>query len=153
MDGYSLISGLALLLTGWVVGAESASWRLVQPVIAGQDEPSQVRFEQGLLRTYGRVMPVVMPLTGISLLVAGLLAPADSTGARVLWLSAAGCSLMVVVTTLAVNVPINTRTAQYDAATPPPGWRAERERWSVFQGVRVGLLGAAFVLAVVAVVR
>jgi hypothetical protein len=54
-----------LLVVGWVAGAESASWSLVHPIIKKLPNEQQIVFQQGLLKTFGRVMPVLMPLCNI----------------------------------------------------------------------------------------
>ena len=61
MDAYTVLSTLVLLLSGWLAGAESASWALLQPVVAQLDDTPQIRMQQGMLRTFGRVMPILLP--------------------------------------------------------------------------------------------
>lgn len=46
-----------LLLVGWIAGAELGSWRCVQPVVARLPYEQYVAAEQGMLRTFGRIMP------------------------------------------------------------------------------------------------
>lgn len=140
----------ALLVVGWVAGAETGSWCCVQPPVAGLPYAAQVAIEQAMLRTFGRVMPVLMPLSGV---LAVALAVLSRGGPRpVLWLraAAAACIAVTVVTTLTVNVPINTRTARWPAAADAAEWSRMRARWHAFQGVRAGLFLAAFVLLAVA---
>jgi MFS family permease len=117
-----------LLLSGWLAGAESASWALLQPVVARLDDTPQIRMQQGMLRTFGRVMPILLPLTSV-LIVAAVL----------------------IGFTLTVNVPIHKRTLTWDAEHPPEGWRADRHRWHAYQGVRAVLLAVWFLCAVGAV--
>ena len=105
MTGYRVLSTLVLLLSGWLAGAESASWALLQPVVAR----------------------------------------------LVFWVLAAVAAAVLLAFTLAVNVPINQRTLTWDAEHPPEGWRADRQRWHTYQGVRALLLGVWFLCAVGAV--
>ena len=146
MTVYTVLSAVVLLLTGWLVGAESASWALVQPVVARLDAAPQIRTQQGMLRTFGRVMPVLLPLTAVAIVVTAFLAPAGI--ARGLWVVAAGAAVVLVAFTLVVNVPINGRTLRWDPDDPPEGWRDERTRWHRFQGVRTVLLAVWFLCAV-----
>ena len=83
MDAYTVLSTLVLLLSGWLIGAESASWALVQPVVARLDDTPQIRMQQGMLRTFGRVMPILLPLTSVLIVLTALLAPPGTL--RVLW--------------------------------------------------------------------
>jgi hypothetical protein len=146
---YTVLSTLVLLLSGWLAGAESASWALLQPVVARLEDTPQIRMQQGMLRTFGRVMPILLPLTAVLIVATALVAPDGAP--RVLWVVAAVAAAMLIAFTLAVNVPINKRTLTWDAEHPPEGWRADRRRWHTYQGVRALLLAVWFLCAVTAV--
>jgi hypothetical protein len=107
-----------------------------------------ITFEQGLLRTFGRAYPVLMPVTGALLIIQGVGAGTDA-GAPWYWL-AAGAWAIATGTTLAVNVPINTATRTWDASKPPEVWQRLRRRWDLFQALRAWLLLLAFVLTALA---
>jgi hypothetical protein len=81
--GYTVLSTIVLLLSGWLAGAETSSWALVQPVVARLETTPQIRWQQGTLRTFGRVMPILLPLTSVLIVAAAILAPTAAT--RVLW--------------------------------------------------------------------
>jgi Domain of unknown function (DUF1772) len=149
MAAYTVLSTLVLLLSGWLAGAESASWALLQPVVARLDDIPQIRMQQGMLRTFGRVMPILLPLTSVLIVLTALVAPADAP--RVLWVVAVVAAAVLIAFTLTVNVPINKRTLTWDAEHPPEGWRADRRRWHAYQGVRAVLLAVWFLCAVGAV--
>ena len=149
MAGYRVLSTLVVLLSGWLAGAESASWALLQPVVARLDDTPQIRMQQGMLRTFGRVMPILLPLTSVLIVLTAILAPAGAP--RVFWWVAAIAAAVLVAFTLAVNVPINKRTLTWDAEHPPEGWRADRHRWHTYQGIRAVLLAVWFLSAVGAV--
>jgi uncharacterized membrane protein len=136
----------SLILVGWIAGAELGSWCCVQPVVARLPYEQCVAAEQGMLRTFGRIMPVLMPLSGVLTIVLVLVSRGESSFA--FWLRVAGalCLAITLVTTLTVNVPINTRTASWPLSNDPFEWQAMRQRWHAFQGVRGGLFGAAFLL-------
>ncbi len=51
-----------LAIGGWLAGAESGSWSCVRPVIAKLRPDDQIQFQKGLLKTFGRIMPILMPL-------------------------------------------------------------------------------------------
>ena len=149
MTGYRVVSTLVLLLSGWLAGAESASWALVQPVVARLEDTPQIRMQQGMLRTFGRVMPILLHLTSVLIVLTAVVAPAGAP--RVLWVIAALAAAVLIAFTLTVNVPINKRTLTWDAEHPPEGWRADRRRWHTYQGVRAVLLAVWFLCAVGAV--
>ena len=143
---------LSLLLVGWIAGAELGSWCCVQPVVARLPYEQFVAAEQGMLRTFGRLMPVLMPLSGILAVALIILSREDTS--FVLWLrvAAAFCIAVTVVTTLLVNVPINTQTASWQLTNDPSEWEQMRERWHFFQGVRGALFAAAFALLAIPLV-
>jgi hypothetical protein len=149
MTGYRMLSTLVLLLSGWLAGAETASWALLQPVVARLDDTPQIRMQQGMLRTFGRVMPILLPLTSVLIVATAVLAPAGAP--RLLWVFASFPAAVLIAFTLTVNVPINQRTLTWDAEHPPEGWRADRRRWHTYQGVRAVLLAVWFLCAVGAV--
>ena len=149
MAWYRVLSTLVVLLSGWLAGAESASWALLQPVVARLEDTPQIRMQQGMLRTFGRVMPVLLPLTSALIVLTAVVTPAGAP--RVFWVVAAVAAAVLVAFTLTVNVPINKRTLTWDAEHPPQGWRADRQRWHTYQGVRAVLLAVWFLCAVAAV--
>ena len=104
----AMTSYAVVLLGGWLVGAESASWALLQPVVARLDDTPQIRMQQGMLRTFGRVMPVLLPLTSVLIVLTAVVAPAGT--ARLLWAIAAVAAAVLIAFTLTINVPINKRT-------------------------------------------
>jgi uncharacterized membrane protein len=136
----------SLLLVGWIAGAELGSWCCVQPVVARLPYEQYVAAEQGMLRTFGRLMPVLMPLSGVLAILLVLVSRGESSVVFWLRVAAALCLAITVVTTLTVNVPINTRTASWHIGHDSSEWHSMRERWHVFQGIRGGLFGAAFLL-------
>ncbi len=146
------IEVLSLLLVGGIAGAELGSWCCVQPVVARLPYEQYVAIEQAMLRTFGRIMPVLMPLSGV--LAIALIVVSRGERSVVLWLrvAAALCIAVTVVTTLTVNVPINTRTASWELTNDASEWRHMRDRWHVFQGVRGGLFASAFVLLTIPLV-
>jgi uncharacterized membrane protein len=143
---------LSLLLVGWIAGAELGSWCCVQPVVARLPYEQFVAAEQGMLRTFGRIMPVLMPLSGVFTIALIIVSRGESR--TVLWLrvAAAICVAITVFTTLTVNVPINTQTAAWQLTSDASEWEQMRDRWHFFQGVRGALFMASFVLLAIPLV-
>jgi uncharacterized membrane protein len=140
------IEVVSLLLVGLIAGAELGSWCCVQPVVARLPYEQYVAAEQAMLRTFGRIMPVLMPLSGV--LAIALIIVSRGERSIVLWLrvAAAFCIAATVMTTLTVNVPINNRTASWQLTHDSSEWQRMRMQWHLFQGVRGGLFASAFVL-------
>jgi uncharacterized membrane protein len=140
---------VAPLIVGFTASAEFASFAFVHPVIGRLEPGNHIRVEQGLLRTFGRVMPALMPLSAV--VTVAYAAADDGGGGDALRWVAAGLVLTSVVTTLAVNVPINAATSRWDPEQPPADWRAIRQRWERFQGIRTVPLLIAFILICLAI--
>ncbi len=140
----------SLLMIGWIAGAETGSWFCVQPIVERLPYEQQVAMEKGMLRTFGRIMPILMPLSGILLIALVIFSWND--GSAVLWLRvlATICIAIIVVTSLTVNVPINNLTSRWQLASDAAEWSQMRSRWHFFQGIRGGLFLAAFLLLTVA---
>jgi hypothetical protein len=136
-----LLAFFTLTITGFVSCAEFGSYAFVHPVLRPLPQRERIAVEKGLLKTFGRVMPVGMTL---SFVLAIIFASNDGTRP---WSWAAAAALAAsLVTTVAVNVPINRATGHWDSESPPAGWERTRSRWEFFQGVRSWLLLIGFVL-------
>ena len=141
--------GLAALVVGGVTAcAEFGSYAFVHPVIRRLPPEHHIAVEQGLLRTFGRVMPVLMPATLlIAIGVASAGHTADQAGPSLWrWLAVAAYAA-AVVSTVIFNVPVNLATGRWNRDQPPQDWKNTRNRWEFFQGVLAAwLLLAGFVL-------
>lgn len=133
----------ALGVTGFVACAEFGSYAFVHPVIKGLPPREHLQVEQGLLKTFGRFMPLGMTAAPVLTLLYATLAPDGD----VLWPSwvAVVALFLALATTIAVNVGINLRTGRWDIENPPENWRTLRDRWEMFQGIRSWLLLIGFI--------
>jgi uncharacterized membrane protein len=138
--------GLAtLVVTGFTSCAEFGSYAFVHPVVRRLPPRHHITVEQGLLRTFGRVMPGLMILC-LVLAIADASRPGGEGGPSLWrWLGTAAFAA-ALASTLVFNVPINLATSRWDAENPPTDWKQIRDRWELFQGVRSWLLLLGFVL-------
>lgn len=138
----SALAIAAVLVTGFVGCAEFGSASLVHPVIRQLDPTSQMIMEKGLLKTFGRVMPVGMTAAAV---LAAVLAGQTGNG----WVIASAVVLTVaLLVTIAGNVPINLRTGRIRGQEVPEGFIRMRRRWDVFQIIRATLQLVGFILLV-----
>ncbi len=135
-----------LVITGFVACAEFGSYAFVHPVLRRLPPTPHLTVEQGLLRTFGRVMPVGMTLCVVLAIVSAT--GADGSSQLWRWLSAAAF-VLALASTIVFNVPINLATGKWDADNPPADWKQTRNRWEFFQGLRSWLLLLGFVLVCV----
>lgn len=136
---------LSILIIGFVGSAEFASVALVHPVVRTLPDDQQLVFEKGLLRTFGRIMPVGMTAAA----ALGIAVAVERPSA--LLIAAAAILAVALVVTIAGNVPINLRTGRIDDRTAPKGFIAMRRRWDVFQLIRGSLQLVGFMLVTVGI--
>ena len=147
MNTADLLVVAALALPGFTACAEFGSYAFVHPVIRRLPTEHHVAVEKGLVRTFGRFMPVAMPLS-----LAVLIGWASLSGPGLLSWGAVGLWSLGLATTIAVNVGINARTARIETGEMSAAqWLAMRNRWEAFQGVRSWAFLLAFILVCLAV--
>ena len=132
-----------LVVAGFTGCAEFGSYAFVHPVIRRLPEREHVLVEQGLLRTFGRIMPVAMTACVVLSLAYAFAHASVPHSWR--W-AAAGSLVAALASTIVFNVPINLATGRWDPTNLPTDWKKTRNRWELFQGVRSWLLLAGFVL-------
>ena len=118
-----ILGFITLVTNGFTSCAEFGSYAFVHPVIRQLAPEHHIRVEQGLLKTFGRVMPVLMTLCVIlSVSYAISLNSVESTARIVGWASA-GFFVAGLVSTIIFNVPINLATGRWNANNPPEKWK------------------------------
>lgn len=138
-----------LAVTGFVACAEFGSYAFVHPVVRRLPPNAHLQVEQGLLRTFGRVMPVGMTLCVVLAITNATRAGGGDDGSQLWHWLAATAFVLALASTIVFNVPINLATGKWDAENPPPEWKQTRNRWEFFQGLRSWLLLIGFVLVCV----
>lgn len=130
----------AILIIGFVGSAEFSSATLVHPVIRKLSPNDQLTFEQGLLQTFGRIMPIGMTASAILAITIAVETP------TVPLIAAATALSIALVVTIIGNVPINLRTGRIKQNTAPEGFIAMRRKWDIFQFIRGSLQLIGFIL-------
>ncbi|WP_282173347.1 DUF1772 domain-containing protein [Cytobacillus firmus] len=140
------IGFITLLIAGFTACAEFTSYALVHPVIRHLPQKQHIFFEQASLKTYGRIMPILMPVSVILTLSFAVFTKELGTSELVSRFSSAGMFILATIITIRYNVPINKAIKQWDADNPPANWKEIRKRWMFFQSIRSWLLLIGFVL-------
>ena len=137
---------ITVLVVGFLGSAEFGSAVLVHPVIRTLKPEDQLVFEKGLLKTFGRVMPVGMTAAMALAIVVAVATPSG-------WLIAAAvCLGVALAVTIVGNVPINLRTGRIALKDAPAGFIAMRRRWDAFQLVRASLQLIGFALVTIGII-
>lgn len=142
-----VVVSVTLLVAGFTACAEFGSYAFVHPVIRTLPPQHHITVEQGLVRTFGRLMPIAMPVS-MALVVLWTVVDTNpwplEAAAPALW----GAGL---VTTVLVNVGINARTARWQTGSQDTErWRSMRRRWESFQAFRSWNFLASFATLCVA---
>ena len=141
-----ILGFVALVVTGYTSCAEFGSYAFVHPVVRHLPQEHHIRVEQGLLKTFVRVMPVLMTLCVIlSISYAIKMNGVEGTAGIVRWAAAVSFGA-ALLSTIVFNVPINLATGRWNVENPPGDWKETRNRWEFFQGLRSWLLLIGFVL-------
>lgn len=105
-----ILGFFALVVIGFTSCAEFGSYAFVHPVIRNLPQEHHVQVEQGLLRTFGQVMPVLMTLCVVLSVSYAIQTPEFEGVARIVRWASAGSLIAALVSTIAFNVPVNVAT-------------------------------------------
>ncbi len=142
---------VVLVLSGFTACAEFGSYAFVHPVLRDLPQRYHVQVEQGLLKTFGRIMPILMTLCVIVPIAYALHYAGPSGSVKLTrWLTAAFFTAALTFTVI-LNVPINLATGKWDPNNPPQNWREIRNKWERAQALRSWLLLFGFLSICVAV--
>lgn len=148
MTSAQLLTFAAVAIPGFTASAEFGSYAFVHPVLRKLEVSAHVQVEQGLVRTFGRVMPVLMTMSLVLVIIWGT---TTSDAPIVLRALAIGTWALGLITTIAVNVGINLRSSSWTPDKNPDRWRAMRQRWEAFQALRSWAFLLSFLLVTAAV--
>jgi hypothetical protein len=146
-----VVQYLALLLTALGMGVHFGTWLTEGRLRDTDSGPLFVEVHQARDAVAARVMPVLGSASLACLALATLFARGVPAAFA---LSLAGLVLCLgdTLVTLRVNVPINRTMQGWQADAPPAEWRALRDRWERFHGIRTLLVVPGFALFAASVV-
>jgi uncharacterized membrane protein len=135
---------LEIMLYVLVAGVLWGTWLALGRTMTQYDAATFLADGKHMIANLGTIMAILMiaAIAAGVLVVAALFRRRSATAA---WLALAGLLLMVavLVVTLSVEVPIDSKISGWTAATLPPDWQHLRARWADFHTLRTFLsLGA-----------
>src|SRR5262245_58956309 len=132
-----VVQFIALLLFSLVMGVMWGTWFSLSRSIAAITPLTFLEVGQAMIGNLGSSMPVLMPAAVLTRVVAcALLFRRRQTPAFTLAAAAVALLLVVMAITLVVNVPIDRQIQSWTTMTLPSDWRAIRDRWEFYHGLR-----------------
>jgi hypothetical protein len=144
------LESLDLVVPGFVACAEFGFFVFARPVLRRLPEKFQVEVEQGVVRTYGRVMPIFTGISVILILIYALRLTENNAANRAVWIAVFFFSA-AVATSIWLNQPIEHQIGNWNPEQLPVDWKSVRRRWVIAQGLRASLQLAGFVLFCVSI--
>jgi hypothetical protein len=135
-------------VVGTMVGVEFAVAVFVNPILLRLPAGSSLEARADGARTLGRIMPFWYIASLI--LTAGLAAATWGAPAAGAAIAATALLAASVVMSVALLVPINSRSATWTADDHPGDWREQQQRWDRLHYARVAIIVTAFVLTTAA---
>jgi uncharacterized membrane protein len=134
----------AVVLSGLISGQMLAIGLANQAVRSLPETSWTLRF-QAENTLFSKTMPpaVLLPLLGLVSMVF-----VSASQQRLSFVVAATLEAVVLVITVALNIPINREVQSWQAGSAPPVWMAVRDRWLLFHWLRTAVGVGAFAAAV-----
>ena len=146
-----VLNVVAIVVAGLMVGCELSIAAFIHPTIDTLPEEVHLPAASAIARVMGAVMPLWYALTLLLTVVEGAI-HWHTLGRLPIWIVASAVLwILVIVCTVTILVPINTRIASWATSTPPANWKLYRSRWDLLHRWRVVVLATAFVLLIVGI--
>lgn len=140
---------ISILNSALLVGNEFAIAAFVHPTLSRQDHRAHLSAIQRFARFYGGLMPLWMGVTA-ALQAAIAVAAWFEASLAFPWLFAAALLWAIAIPfSLIFPVPLNNQVKAWDLEDLPLDWENVRRRWDFYNWLRVILLLAAFVTALI----
>jgi len=129
-----------LLLYSLVVAVFWGTWFSLSRSIADLSADTFLEIGRTMIANLGGPMSILLPAAVLGTLVLVVLLARRHERVAATWTSVAFVLLVTsMVTTLAVNVPIDQEIQAWTTTTLPSTWEATRDRWELFHTIRTFL--------------
>jgi uncharacterized membrane protein len=139
-----------LVVPGFVACAEFGFFLFVRPNMRRLPDRQRVEVEQGFLRTFSRVMPILTGLSVILILIYALGFKENNVANQMVW-GAVFCFSAAGASSIWLNQPIEHEIAGWNPEQLPADWKSVRTRWAIGQGLRASLQLLGFILFCVSI--
>jgi Domain of unknown function (DUF1772) len=143
--GWGVVLMLMAVVTSGLIADQMLAIGLANLANRRQPETEWTRRFQFENALFTRTMPIAIMAPLLASVICCFLA--DGSG-RALFIAATAMMSVVLVITLAVNVPINNQIAAWQVGAAPVTWTHVRDRWLTFHWARTAIGIVSFVLAV-----
>lgn len=139
-----------LILIAIFIGTEFAIGFLIHPVLSKLPQSIHLSSVQVIGKIIGKIMPIWIPLIIVSALFELLFI--RDTQTLSFWFIVAGviCMVVMLIISLAINVPINKQVIEWNPQAPPDKWLKLRRRWDKVHKIRILLDFGALVFFILA---
>jgi hypothetical protein len=141
---------LVLVVPGFVACAEFGFLVFARPILRRLPEQFQAEVEKGVVRTYGRVMPIFTAISVILMLIYTLRLTQNNAANRAAWIAVFFFSA-AIATSVWLNQPIEQEISNWNFEQLPADWKSVRRRWVIAQGLRSSFQLAGYVLFCVSI--
>ena len=144
------LESLDLIVPGFVASAEFGFFVFLRPIIHRLPEKIQVQVEQRVVRSYGRVIPILSGISVVLILIYALRLTENNVANRAVWIAVFFFST-AVATSIWLNQPVENEIWNWNPESLPADWKSVRRRWVIAQGLRSSLQLAGFILFCVSI--
>src|SRR6478672_10717216 len=127
-----------LMVPAFVACTEFGFFLFVRPNIRRLPDRHRIEVEQGFLRTFYRVMPILTGVSVILILIYAFRFKENNFANQMVW-GAVFCFSAAGASSIWLNQPIEKEIAGWNPAQLPADWRLVRARWTIAQGIRASL--------------
>ena len=135
---------VSVMLFALVTGVFWGTWFSLSRSMGSITPDTFLEVGKIMISNLGRPMSLLLPATILSAVpIMYVLYRRSDSSAFILATLAVSLMLAAMTITLVVNVPLDDQFAAWTIATLPPDWRASRDRWEFYHGIRTLLSVAA----------
>jgi uncharacterized membrane protein len=135
---------VSVMLFALVTGVFWGTWFSLSRSMSSITPDTFLEVGKIMISNLGRPMSLLLPATILSAVpIMYVLYRRNDSSAFILATLAVSLMLAAMTVTLVVNVPLDDQFVSWTITTLPPDWRASRDRWEFYHGIRTLLSVAA----------